>query len=366
MADSPVALPKDKAARNLLRVFATVVVGLLSFYSFVVYRALVWTPAFYVANADSERSRIQLEYPEEPIVEERDLGPSIVARGERVYLENGCAVCHGIGAQGGVESPNYLKGTIPPLVATETCMCITSDDQTQMLVTALSSGKDLGEVPYLQETIGPIILAQYDAMVDIILTGRPAKKLDPEGIEPLAMPGWRGKLTTPEVNSLIAYLLSLSQQKAGEAVALAGETEQPIAFNHSIHFQENEITCADCHKQQDDSHGAIPNTKTCARCHTPKDWTDEPSLDHPGAHLAKYLETGEPIPWERIFELGEHIVFPHERHTSSGTILCEQCHGDFGAQEAPPSRPLKELSISHCVGCHLDKQVNGKCVVCHD
>ncbi len=54
-----------------------------------------------------------------------------------------------------------------------------------------------------------MVLAQYNAIRQVILNGNPSGKADPEGPAPFNMPSWRKSLTEDEVDSLIAYLVSI-------------------------------------------------------------------------------------------------------------------------------------------------------------
>ncbi len=54
-----------------------------------------------------------------------------------------------------------------------------------------------------------MVLAQYNAIRQVILNGNPSGKADPEGPAPFNMPAWRKSLTEQEVDSVIAYLVSL-------------------------------------------------------------------------------------------------------------------------------------------------------------
>ena len=51
--------------------------------------------------------------------------------------------------------------------------------------------------------------------------------------------------------------------------------------------------------------------------------TDSPEI----RKLAALYESGEPLQWERIHSLPDHVYFDHRPHVNAG-ILCQTCHGE--------------------------------------
>lgn len=199
---------RDQGARKLILVFSSVVLTLLGFYSYLGWRALIWSPAFFIVTADSK--------PSDPIsARESELFsplPPAVERGRRLYLEVGCAVCHGPAGEGGVRNPNYVKETIPALDTLVERMVLYDPEDVGVVLKALASlrpGESLKDAEEVDVPRAPVVIAQYESIRDVILGGNPAGRKEPSGHPPLDMPAWNDKLTPAEVNDVIAYLLSL-------------------------------------------------------------------------------------------------------------------------------------------------------------
>ncbi|HLG18222.1 MAG TPA: c-type cytochrome [Bdellovibrionota bacterium] len=108
--------------------------------------------------------------------------PEIVPRsridsGYEVFLEYGCAGCHGVKGKGGVLNANSQSGGQVPAL------------------TKLREG-------YLKE-----------ALIQKIKEGARTEKADPKGINPpLHMPAWRGEIGDEKLDLLADYLFSLAPQ----------------------------------------------------------------------------------------------------------------------------------------------------------
>ena len=139
--------------------------------------------------------------------------------------------------------------------------------------------------------------------------------------------------------------------------------EQPIAFPHDLHAGTNKIPCMYCHTSADRSVDAgIPSVQVCAGCHLPGG-VPMVRADAPGVkQLATYWQQQRPIPWVRIYDLPDHVHFPHLRHVKAG-LACQQCHG--------PVETMKEvyqyssLRMGWCLECHQKRKARIDCTVCH-
>lgn len=102
-----------------------------------------------------------------------------IKNGYLIYTEKGCLFCHGPQGVGGVENPNAQGGKIPPL-------------------------KEVKQSFSLLE------------LKEKIRAGVPeSAKENPSGpVPPLYMPSWEGNLTEGEIDSVAAYLISLSTATA--------------------------------------------------------------------------------------------------------------------------------------------------------
>ena len=136
--------------------------------------------------------------------------------------------------------------------------------------------------------------------------------------------------------------------------------EQPIAFSHRIHADENEIPCLYCHVQARRSISAgVPSVNKCMGCH------NEVATDSPQIRLlTNYWETKEPIPWIKVHDLPDFVHFTHKRHVAAD-IECQTCHGpvetmDVVSREAP-------VKMGLCLACHKEEEVEHgtDCWTCH-
>jgi hypothetical protein len=145
----------------------------------------------------------------------------------------------------------------------------------------------------------------------------------------------------------------------------AGGAEQPIAFPHDLHAGTNQIPCLYCHSTADRSVDAgMPSVQTCAGCHIPGGVplvrADRPEVQK----LVAYWERKEPIPWVRVYDLPDHVHFPHMRHVNAG-LDCQTCHGPVETMPAPQVRKVASLEMGWCVECHRTRGARTDCFVCH-
>lgn len=167
----------------------------------------------------------------------------------------------------------------------------------------------------------------------------------------LMLLGLAGVLVLVVVGALIA------------GVASTRGIEQPIAFAHDLHAGANQIPCLYCHSAADRSPAAgVPSVQVCAGCHIPGGVplvrADRPEVKK----LVAYWQQQKPIPWKRIYDLPDHVRFPHMMHVNAG-LQCQQCHGPVETM----SEVTKESSLrmGWCINCHEALQVRTDCTVCH-
>jgi len=131
---------------------------------------------------------------------------------------------------------------------------------------------------------------------------------------------------------------------------------QPIPFSHKIHAGANKIPCMYCHIYAENSrHAGVPNVKRCMGCHSIIR-TDSPLIQK----LASYWEKKEPIPWVKVYNLPDHVYFPHKRHVKAG-VPCQRCHGDVATMDritrqtvsfGIPYARVSPLKMGWCIECH--------------
>lgn len=124
---------------------------------------------------------------------------------------------------------------------------------------------------------------------------------------------------------------------------------QPIFFSHRRHAGVYEIDCLYCHSNSDLSTWAlVPPTELCLGCHRVVK-----AASSEIAKLRGYRERGEPIPWERIYELADFVQFNHGRHVRA-EVECEECHGKV--EEHDVLWRWSPLTMGWCLECHKKPQ----------
>jgi len=160
-------------------------------------------------------------------------------------------------------------------------------------------------------------------------------------------------------DTLPAYKLA-----AGDTASLKGP-RQPVFFRHDIHAGLNKIPCQYCHYSvAESSEPGIPSMATCMGCHLIIGGTDSSHK----AEIAKVREsfnTQKPIEWVRVHSVAKHVHFPHMRHIKVlGPNACQTCHGDVARM--PQVFKVNNINnMGFCITCHLQRQVNRDCTLCH-
>jgi len=155
---------------------------------------------------------------------------------------------------------------------------------------------------------------------------------------------------------------------------------QPIEFPHSIHAGDNKIDCRYCHNTVTESKTAgIPSVNVCMNCH--KQITGEGEqvakiqkiYDAAGWDGKKYTNKTEPIVWNKVHVLPDHVYFNHQQHVVVGGVDCKQCHGDMAKRkETAMVMPIAELNavegnipltkptltMGWCIECHQEKEIS--------
>jgi hypothetical protein len=153
------------------------------------------------------------------------------------------------------------------------------------------------------------------------------------------------------------------------------EIVQPLEFPHSVHLalQDPRLECRSCHEGVETGLAAgRPTTSNCLSCHGGE---AESEVERT---LQELTRDGAEIEWVRIWGLPPGIFFSHRQHVVTAGIACETCHGDVGALDRPPRRPLVTLSMSDCMRCHerwvwpedtppalAARPIAGDCAACH-
>lgn len=134
-------------------------------------------------------------------------------QGKYLFHKKGCFTCHGMEGAGGVLNYNYAKDTIPTLNNLAEKMFLFDAESAQAVIACIEQGKPIdtlakdAHIPRINA-----VLAQYDSIKQTILNGSTAAKKNPQDLAPpLNMPSWRFRLSDTDIDSLIAYFLSLAK-----------------------------------------------------------------------------------------------------------------------------------------------------------
>lgn len=121
--------------------------------------------------------------------------------------------------------------------------------------------------------------------------------------------------------------------------------KQPVPYSHALHVGELGLDCRYCHNTvEQTSHAAVPPTETCMNCHT-KVHKDSRNI----APLKESWETGKPVEWVKIHDLGDFAYFNHSAHVTRG-IGCVSCHGRV--DQMVEVYQHETLSMGWCLDCH--------------
>jgi len=137
---------------------------------------------------------------------------------------------------------------------------------------------------------------------------------------------------------------------------------QPIAFNHSVHA-ENDIACTRCHQGvETQAQAGLPAMATCATCHR-REATDHPAVM---AFMEQYANgNGEPMVWRKVnvMPTSAMVHFKHSPHIRAG-VECASCHGDV-TQMTVAQQVINTASMGWCLDCHKEREASIDCLTCH-
>lgn len=175
------------------------------------------------------------------------------------------------------------------------------------------------------------------------------------------IPAFFGKLRKGAILSILLFLIiggSVLWVVYAYPSAKVGP-EQPIPFSHRLHVDIKGIDCRFCHPFVERSAKAgLPEVGKCLYCHEyiiPK---------HPEIQkIHKYYKSDQPIPWKRVFEVADHVLFRHQPHIKKG-FDCVECHGPV---ETADRLPYVYFEMGFCIRCHQRNEGPLGCwLACHN
>lgn len=197
---------------------------------------------------------------------------------------------------------------------------------------------------------------------------------------------WKNKIYVG-IGSLVlilALLVSALQGLGSIGVVEAYQPSQPIDFPHETHAGINGIDCKYCHNSVTKSRSAgLPTVNVCMNCHkqvsgnTPEQQAKIAKIYAAAGWSTEgaggYVNKENPIVWNKVHVLPDHVYFNHSQHVVVGGIDCKQCHGDMTKQkETARVVPVEELNkiegniqltkptltMGWCIECHGEKEVS--------
>lgn len=134
---------------------------------------------------------------------------------------------------------------------------------------------------------------------------------------------------------------------------------QPIAYSHRLHAGDLKIQCVYCHSSAPRSASAgMPAVGTCFGCHRLVKVKSEEMQK-----LDQFWEKKQPIVWNRLHFLEDHVYFSHKRHVRSG-LACQGCHGEV--EKMQRTSQVAPLTMGWCISCHEQRRAPLECSTCHD
>lgn len=183
---------------------------------------------------------------------------------------------------------------------------------------------------------------------------------------------------------VVVYGVVVAYQAAMDIGLYQGyEPEQPIQFWHSIHVCENEVDCQYCHSSASKSkHAGIPSANVCMNCHkgikNGSRWGEKEIgkiyeaigfNPETGQYIEDYEE--QPIAWNKVHNLPDHVYFNHQQHVVVGGLECQNCHGDVATYKGGRLTPVDDINrlVNDYPGLiQLSKPTltMGWCIECHN
>jgi mono/diheme cytochrome c family protein len=158
--------------------------------------------------------------------------------------------------------------------------------------------------------------------------------------------------------------------------------KQPIWFSHASHVCKNEIDCQYCHGSAAKSkHAGIPSVNVCMNCHKgirKGPITGEVEIakiyqaigfdTKTGTYIENYKE--EPVQWNKVHNLPDHVYFNHSQHVTVAGIDCKQCHGPVQTYSVGRIASVEEINaqedVTGLIKLTKPTLTMGWCIECHN
>lgn len=139
--------------------------------------------------------------------------------------------------------------------------------------------------------------------------------------------------------------------------------EQPLAFNHAVHIEEEEMECLDCHAGAAEERWAgLPDIRECYDCHQEDQGDNAEEEDK----VRQYAKRKQQIPFLQVNRNLGHVYFSHRMHVTVAEMECDSCHPGVAEMERPHAVPTSDLlSMRACMDCHAEEGATLECIACH-
>ena len=182
---------------------------------------------------------------------------------------------------------------------------------------------------------------------------------------------------------LVLYLAVIGYGKLNRIGVNQGYMpDQPIWFSHNIHACQNEIDCQYCHSSAAKSkHAGIPSVNVCMNCHKGiKKGTISGDKEISKIYAAigfdpstgQYIENfqQQPIQWNKVHNLPDHVNFNHSLHVTGAKLDCKQCHGPVQTYSVGRLAPIEEINaqedVTGLIKLSKPTLTMGWCIECHN
>lgn len=175
---------------------------------------------------------------------------------------------------------------------------------------------------------------------------------------------------------------------------LGNAPPQPVAFPHTVHAGSTAdggmaIQCEFCHRNVTKGEAAtVPAVEQCLFCHKEVTGQAGTAAEVEIAKVRTAFAEGNPINWERVHRLPDHVRFVHEAHirffTDTENVMtrtsingeklteglsvaqtCSICHGDVASMTEVQPKKFQSLKMGTCLDCHRQNNAPTDCTVCH-
>lgn len=164
-------------------------------------------------------------------------------------------------------------------------------------------------------------------------------------------------LILPLLRALPAWSQEAKQQVPNN-VALHPAPAQPIPYSHKTHLALG-LKCQNCHTNPDPGNMMMfPATSKCMQCHTDVA-KNTPAIQK----LAEFANSGQAVPWVRVYQLTPGVNWSHRTHLQAG-MQCVMCHGQV-AQLSAMAEVTGVTSMASCIACHQSHNAPTVCHTCH-